>query len=797
MSDVRTKPSDRTSTTAIARRMLDQYHFSILKDMVGLLMVPVNTTRKQDYVRALAEVLFTPAAVEKGLSLLSERERKALTLLQNVEDRLETGRLQSLLLRQGLVEPESKKKYRYHVPYSSIIFTRADQRTSFGAVLGRLMAVGLVCGTGIVTLDYSNRTKVYYDNVQSLYIPDPVRSLLPEPPPLQPEVYRVEDLTHVDESSARAFQRDLYFYWSTARANPLTLTKQGRLYKRDLHLVNEALLHPQDLGEKGEPDHPRLIFLRLLLTGLGMLEQDDSQIRAVRDPRFFAQRPASRIRQTFECWRDGSFWNEALSISHVTIAGAGSRVDPAPAGIARARARVLDHIAKLQQKRAQPEQWTLVQHLVGEVRLTDYDFVFPRNYRPRTSHYYQAYERYTPRFTPYISYGNEMGWSFSPPFQDEEEGWESVEAWFIRAILLEPLYWMGLADIGYAEGNALAYRLTPVGAWVLGVGPEVDIPDTEGRVVVQPNFELFALDPISDLTLSRLDEFAERTRAERAIKYEITRTSVFRAQRHGWTADSIIDALRKMSDTPLPQNVVRTLHEWQELHERITIRRGAALLQAVDGDLLDRLVEDSSIRPHLATRPGETVAVISSRLGETEELVLALQAMGYPPARTRSPRDTARPSFTIDKAGQLHFSIALPSIYLYEQLALFTGQDEQGRYWLTQSAIQRALEQGMSVNDILSMLQALHLGPLPRWVEIKVRAWGHYYGSAALETVALVQIRDSETLRELLSEPEIGEILHVFAPDENKVLAVVDTEHLNALSELFAERGITLQDKLD
>jgi hypothetical protein len=601
----------------------------------------------------------------------------------------------------------------------------------------------------------------------------------------------------VDESSARAFQRDLYFYWSTARTNPLTLTKQERLYKRDLQLVNEALLHPQDLGNKDEPDHPRLIFLRLLLTGLEMLEQDGNLIKAVRDPEFFAQRPASRIRQAFERWRDGSFWNEALSIPNVTIAGAGSRVNPAHARVARARARVLDHIARLQRKRAQLGQWTLVQHLVGEVRLADYDFFFPRNYRPYTSQYYQAYERYTPRTTPYISYGNKMGWSFSPPFQDEEEGWESVEAWFIRAILLEPLYWMGLADIGYAEGSALAYRLTPVGAWVLGVGPEVDIPDTEGRVVVQPNFELFALDPISDLTLSRLDEFADRTRAERAIKYEITRTSVFRAQRHGWTADSIIDALRKMSDTPLPQNVVRTLHEWQELHERITIRRGAALLQAVDGDLLNQLMEESSIRPHLVTRPGEAVAVISSRLGETEELILALQAVGYPPARTRSPRDVTRPSFTIDEDGQLHFGIALPSIYLYEQLALFAGQDEQSRYWLTQSAIQGAIGQGMSVDNILSTLQELHIGPLLRWVEIKVRAWGHYYGSAALETVTLVQIRDSKTLRELLSEPEIGEILRVFAPDKNKVLAVVDTKHLDALCELFSERGITLRNKLD
>ena len=52
------------------------------------------------------------------------------------------------------------------------------------------------------------------------------------------------------ESSARAFQRDIYFYWSTARARTLSLTKDRRLYQRDLRLVNDALLEQQELGNK-------------------------------------------------------------------------------------------------------------------------------------------------------------------------------------------------------------------------------------------------------------------------------------------------------------------------------------------------------------------------------------------------------------------------------------------------------------------------------------------------------------------------------------------------------------------
>ena len=59
-----------------------------------------------------------------------------------------------------------------------------------------------------------------------------------------------------------------------------------------------------------------------------------------------------------------------------------------------------------------------------------------------------------------------------------------------------------------------------------------------------------------------------------------------------------------------------------------------------------------------------------------------------------------------------------------------------------------------AAGEILDLLRGLHLGPLPRWVEIKVRAWAQYYGKAAVQTITLVQIKDNETLQELLSEPD-------------------------------------------
>jgi hypothetical protein len=205
-------------------------------------------------------------------------------------------------------------------------------------------------------------------------------------------------------------------------------------------------------------------------------------------------------------------------------------------------------------------------------------------------------------------------------------------------------------------------------------------------------------------------------------------------------------------------------------------------------------------------------------LGETEELVRALERAGYPPLRTRSPRDAVRPSLTIATGArpgpdadvsttatgvpatiagmEIEFHVAVPSIYLYEQIAPFTRQDERGRYHLTQSAVQEATQGGTAVDEILDRLRALHRGPLPHAVERQIRAWGGYYGDAAVQTVTLIQVQDGKTLNELLAEPEVRALLRPFVPDPNHALALLDKGDPKQLYEILARYGIDVHDQL-
>ena len=827
--------------------LLDTYHFNILKDMAVLLsVVPQDqggepNRSKRAHIGALSPFLFTRQAVHVGLEKLGKRERDTLAAIQRAGGRISVSRLKQLLLRQRLIQLQERSQY-FSGYGSTNVHLSEQYRVSFEHVIGRLIASGLVCAEGISETGYSNRSKIYYDNPHTVYIPQEIQHLLPEAPDLVVHTFKPENLTRIEENSARAFQRDIYLYWSTVRAEPLSLTNDLRLYKKDLKRVNAALQRPEELGYKDEPDLPRLIFMRRLMISIGILKQSGKTVEAVEQPKFLSQNPTTRVQRTLKQWRDDHFWNEVLSIPNFRAYSMGTRLNDVPAQISQARATVIDHIIALHNDERQssstartrggsPEhhsdrvsavEWHSLDALVDSLRMGDYGFLLPRDYKPRYAYYYS----YTRR-TPYSSYGNAMNWDFNLTVSDEAEGWEYIEANFIRTILLEPMSWMGLVDIGYIDDQPEAYRLTAMGAWVLGIGGEIDIPEGEGKVVVQPNYEIYAMDPISDVALARLDEFADRVSTERAIQYILSRESVYRAQKRGWTATRIIDTLHKMSDHALPQNVTRTLHEWQMLHERITIRRQATILQAVDAKLLDGLAETATVNSYILSRPADTVVIVDPEPNAASELLGALQEMGHLPARTRALRDVLRPCLTISQDGQIHFREALPSIYLFRQIAPFTNQDGESRYFLTESAVKSALAginhpssapgssggdssnataanaggtqpaTAYTVDKILEILRVLHIGPLPRWIEIQVRAWGNYYGNAVIQPLILVQIRDAQTLRELMQEPELQGLLQIFAPDQQKTLAVVKPENLDQLRQAFAERGIQISDQLE
>lgn len=751
---------------------LQSYNMKVLQAIAAVSGVTVDSRRKAPHVEALTRALYNEKAVERALPQLSARERRALDLLIIFGGSTTSQRLENALRREKLIEKHPQSKDRYG--YRNRVKGNPHRHDSpyFEDIVMRLTCLGLIVSEG--KPDTYSSVIGFVPGLR-LVIPPQVMTHLPE-------VTFQEDTTvpAIDiqvEASARAFQRDLYLYWSYVRDHETHLTRQDYVFKRELKKLNETLLVQGDMGKgMGEKENPRLYFIRLLLQKIGLLKvrRGGSSITAVQVSDFWSDSPPDRVRKTFQTWRDETFWNELRHLRGITVQS-GYTSDLSL--IVTARNKMLAHLSKLP-----TQEWVSLERLVNRLRMTDYEFLFSRDV-PSQRRYY-GYGYYSSDYdTPYSAYRNPLGWQFSP-IKDEAQGWEMVEAQFIRGIVTGPMHWLGLVDLGYAgqtneDGAALrsvAYRVTEIGAWILGLGSSPQIPAAEGRVVVQPNFQIFALDPISDHVLASLDQFAERVNAERAIEYKLTRQSLYAGQQKGWTAKRVTEYLEETGGAPLPQNVARTLEEWEALHRRIVIHRRTALAQTVTPKVMDKLLADETLATHVSRRLTPTVALLKPSKNVVAQLERALQNKSLPPARTIQP-DTARhPCLTLADDGRLVFSHQVPSIFFFATLGHFVDLDAEGVWRLTPTAVQRALTGKLSVDDILKELTDLHRGPLPVWAVKTIKAWGKFYGDARLETLTLIQFRDAAALRELVGDPELSPYLRPFIADRG--LARVDVAQI-------------------
>jgi len=779
---------------ASLRDILKSYNYDVLKALGHEL--GVTGVRKAPLIRELVQTIGAGKYVEHTAANLSPPERQVLGILQAIGGESYTPALKSRMLREELVKPTPTGKRSWAGGFYVSRYEGTPNyrgKPSFEDLIARLTKRGLVLSRAPLP----DRKLIGWTPGQFIFIPRPIRPRLPEFP--QPDLTSLSitgEPAQILSGSSRAFQRDLGRYWRyIRRAGELRITTQGYVYKADLKAINKNLSVVGDLrAGKGEGDNGRLHFIRRLLPALKVVKYDElGNLQPILETPFWGLPPSERVKRTFEAWRDGTGWNELL---HLPLKVRGYHHNfPAWAKLTEVRTKVLNHL-----KQGGGRGWISLNLLTDRIRLADYGFLFPNRYHKSYTSYY-GYSNYgTIRTTPYYEGNNPFGITFdATKVNNEAEGWEQVEASLITHIVAGPLYWMGLVDLGYPSNvqpdpinppKPEAFRLTSLGAWILGLGKEVTIHDEGGRVVVQPNFQILAMEPISDEVLITLDHFSDSEMGgDRVMSYKLSRQSVYKGQQDGWDVPRIIEYLEKASGTPLPGNVRRSLEEWQTLHERIVFRRGVTLLQAADRETLDQLLEDSKLAQTLGQRVAENVTLPP---GDVSQVAKALRKRGWLPLVTQSTDRNAPNSLQADEDGRLRFVLAAPSIYALGKVAPFTEMVE-GTHQITSKAVQKALtHRETTVDSILEALQSVHIGKLPHKLVIDIKAWGEYYGNAKMNTLTLIQFRDHDALRELLTDPDLSSFLTPFEAGP-RALAIVDREHIEDVQRLLAERGVRIQ----
>lgn len=400
-----------------------------------------------------------------------------------------------------------------------------------------------------------------------------------------------------DLDDAVTFQRDMYLYWWAARElGELLLTSRGFLARPTLRRLRAQW--PVSDGDRAEADEPRLYFLRRLLERLGLLrvpsesQEGMAQSRSSRlvaaeyatMARFLAHPLAERLRICTRLWVAGGWWPDGKPSG--TATGLHTPVQPR---IALARRRLIEVLAATEpgspiEIPGVPTISTRAPRIIGATAA-----------------------RRKPRDIA----------------EDRNEA--------MRAALIGPLHWMGLV-VSRDEGASGERRLV-ASSGVLALRSDPDdnqLQAAPGRVIVQPNLDVLAYQPLTAPALFTLDTCATRVSLERVARYRLTKDGAIRAQQLGWSEDDIARRLEALSGGTLPGNVRVRLADWVRSARRLQVTSPATVLTTASPAALDALLADRAAHGWVLRRLGPKMALIQTE--EIESVRRWLLARGELPA---------------------------------------------------------------------------------------------------------------------------------------------------------------------
>jgi Helicase conserved C-terminal domain len=586
-----------------------------------------------------------------------------------------------------------------------------------------------------------------------------------------------------------SLQRYLYRYWSLVAAtrDGLSLVNSRLLSRSSLRLVVEQLSPPEAAAMeqvRTESDVPHLLFIRLLLMKLGLLTERRGALFAMSAESFFTLPLLERARRCYHAWIDTAFWNELAYTSNIILRPGPAPLDPAHEEVVHARKQVMERLLA-----ENAGEWHQFSTFISRTKLYTPYILFPRQSGKRA-------ERYTAGNNPYNwDFRLRRGW-LTP-----REGWYLVEGGFIRTLITGPLHWLGFVNLDADHPDA--FRLVPDLALITGE-TLLDIHEpTWGRLVVQPNFEVIALAPVSEALLIQLDRFAERNRLEHIAQYRLTRASVTHSIQSGLQTETIQRILEQAAGGSIPQNVRYSLIEWERQARRIELWRGVTLLEVDDASLLDQLLAEMETRnlfgrrlaPLLVEVLTDQLPVVQELLWQRDYLPALVSASMYDNLLENGRLPTREPQWRLLHNGLLQPCHAVLNLYLVAEVEHITALDEAtGWRKITPEAIQQACDSGLSLDHIVRFLQHYCEGGVPASFLIRLKLWGNGYDqqtSIGVEHTPLLRLSD-QALYDIQADEEIGPLLDSEVSSDARFVHV-PLEALDRVMELLRDRGFTVE----
>lgn len=770
-----------TLRSVAADDLLRGYEIVSLQQIGRKRGIDVKGKSKAALISQLAPGLYDPETVARSLADLEPGEREALNYIILGGGDVETSSVRDHLVAGGTIEPPEQRTGYSHRESRGASGARGSR--NFADIVARLGVLGLV-----FTATNSQRAKNMELGIagERLFIPEAILKHLPA------VTLPIETATPPETilpAAPDALLRDVYILLSFALDSPIPLTVRGLIPKRNLAQIASALRIPETVAAaRGEDDLGRLPFLRAIAEHLRLLVSGAGTLRLGDDvTNFLSRPPGERRKALYDAYRKLEYWSELNRLPGIRVWPRDGTGGP---GVLAARKRILSELAELP-----PGEWISIEHLSKRVHVRAPHFLLAIRRSPYSSYYYGS--SYRP--TPYHG-ENSLGLTFERTSGIAPVEWEDVEGAFIRGVVTEALHWLGLVDLASAGPGeaASAFRITRDGATLLhGRTPLSSL--AEPHVVVQPNFQIFAFDPTGEDVLFMLDRIAKRVRAEHAVEYHLSKESVYEAQNRGIETADILAFLDRVSSSPVPQNVRRSLEEWGAQHERIVVRR-SSLVQVEDPATLDALFADPVLQPLLGRRVAPTVATARQEHVSTiySHLIKRSGAQDHPvPALSEGDDSWPHPVLTIDPQGHIQFRQRIPSMYIRHALQPFTEDGPDGTVRITANTLKEAARRksngaALQAADIIATLERYHVGPVPEETVAMIRRLAKDWGRGSLSKVTLLQVESGEIMADLLADPEIAPYLQPIPGSPN--LAIAKADEVARVRSLLGARGMDLQE---
>jgi hypothetical protein len=328
------------------------------------------------------------------------------------------------------------------------------------------------------------------------------------------------------------------------------------------------------------------------------------------------------------------------------------------------------------------------------------------------------------------------------------------------------------------------------------------LEDVRGRLIVQPNFEIMALAPVSESILLMLDRFAERVNLDLVAHYRISRANITRAIQRGLHVEDIIRQLEQATGSELPQNVRYSLAEWERQARRIEIWQDMTLLEVDDESLLDELLADEHSRAFFGRRLApRVIEVLTDQLASVQALFWQRNTLPaltiVSPASVAPEEEENQEASEREPQWQLHASGLLQPLYpvldLYQVVKVqhFCEVDQETSWYkITASSVDQAIKQGFELDTIIRFLQDFCAGGIPGSLLLCLKLWGDGYSSPDdihIEHAPLLRL-PTDIFQDVRLDEELRTLLGTDVEQSYRLIRI-DPAHLERVLALLRERG--------